>query len=177
MRKYTVILNESTLVFNAAFLYFFIKKLVTPFEKTKAFKLGIIDANGNNLIPRKSFTSDEQYKAYTLFDVVVFNIKKLLGKLPLGQTKIATFAAALWLLKEEKSINKYLNESLMESKFMDFLEEIESIEDIELKIDSISGEMFEDVPANSVGAGGVVMFDPVLVSRKKKKLKDFLDVE
>ena len=31
--------------------YRFIKLLVTPFEKTEAFKLGIIDANGARIMP------------------------------------------------------------------------------------------------------------------------------
>ena len=31
--------------------YRFIKLLVTPFEKTDAFKLGIIDKNGNRVMP------------------------------------------------------------------------------------------------------------------------------
>jgi len=31
--------------------YRFIKLLVTPFEKTEAFKLGIIDKTGNRVMP------------------------------------------------------------------------------------------------------------------------------
>ena len=31
--------------------YRFIKLLVTPFDKTEAFKLGIIDAKGNRVMP------------------------------------------------------------------------------------------------------------------------------
>ena len=45
------------------FLVFqFIKKLVTPFTKWPAFKLGIIDAKGNIVIRRKDFTKKEQSK-------------------------------------------------------------------------------------------------------------------
>ena len=36
--------------------YRFIKLLVTPFEKTDAFKLGIIDKDGNRVIPPKPKT-------------------------------------------------------------------------------------------------------------------------
>ena len=32
--------------------YRFIKLLVTPFEKTEAFQLGIIDKDGNRVIPQ-----------------------------------------------------------------------------------------------------------------------------
>ena len=43
--------------------YRFIKLLVTPFKDTDAFKLGIIDANGNRII-----TDDQSLQARTLFD-------------------------------------------------------------------------------------------------------------
>lgn len=174
MRHYTVTLNESTFAFNAAFLYFFIKKLVTPFDKTKAYELGIIDKDGNNLIPRSQFTSNEQRLAYTQFDVVIFNLKKLLAKLPAGKTRLATFAAALWLLKEEKQLTKYKPKYQI-SSVMSLMEELETSDDIDDFINSIIDEMDEDI-ANSVGGGGIAMYDPVLkiVTKKKKKLKDFL---
>ena len=38
---------------NIYFVYQFIKKLVTPFEKTDAFKLGIIDKDGKILKKRR----------------------------------------------------------------------------------------------------------------------------
>ena len=38
---------------NAFVIYKFIKLLVTPFNKTDAFKLGIIDAKGNYLKKQK----------------------------------------------------------------------------------------------------------------------------
>ena len=60
------------------FLVFqFIKKLVTPFTKWPAFKLGIIDAKGNIVIRRKDFTKREQGAAFGVFDQLVGNIKKL----------------------------------------------------------------------------------------------------
>lgn len=85
------------------YAYQFLRRLITPFEKTDAFKLGIIDKDGNNLIKRKDFTNDDQKNAYTYFNVLIFNLKKLLGKLPFGKTSLASFAAALVLLKEEKN--------------------------------------------------------------------------
>ncbi|NBP56311.1 hypothetical protein EBU71_07230 [bacterium] len=176
MKTYKVILSESSFVFNVGFLYFFLKKLTTPFEKTKAYKLGIIDDQGKNLIPRKRFTTTEQENAYTLFDVVIFNIKKMIEKLPFGKSRIATFAAALWLLKEEKNVNSYLKENVVESKFLNFLDEIESCDNVEEILNSLESELKkEDAPVNSVAGGGVQMYSPPLqmVSRKKKKFANF----
>ena len=39
-------------------VYEFIKRLVTPFDKTKAFSLGLIDADGKNI--RNAITSQEK---------------------------------------------------------------------------------------------------------------------
>jgi hypothetical protein len=90
-------------VFDLIYLYQFLKRLVTPFKKTKAFELGIIDEYGNVLRKRETLETSEEKSAYTLFDTLVFNIKKLLGKIPGGKSTIASFAAALLLLKEEKN--------------------------------------------------------------------------
>ena len=66
-------LNEGLLTgaFNLATAYFFVKKMATPFKKTKAYKLGIIDDKGNVLKPMKSLETDEERKAYTLLDRVI----------------------------------------------------------------------------------------------------------
>jgi len=85
----------------------FLKLLVTPFDKTKAFELGLIDDKGKRL--RKSKTSEER-DAVTPFMRMVFNIKKLI---PGG--KIGSYASALFLLKEkfglsDSSINKIIVE-------------------------------------------------------------------
>ena len=73
------------------FLVFsFIKRLVTPFNKWAAFKEGIIDAKGNILVPRRDFTKASQRKAFGIFDQLILNLKKLLAKLPGGQTRLAS---------------------------------------------------------------------------------------
>lgn len=53
------------------------KKFATPFNKTQAFKLGIIDAKGNIL--RAPATSKEK-SAFTPLDNLVTRIKKLIPK-------------------------------------------------------------------------------------------------
>ena len=112
------------------YAYQFIKRLVIPFDKTDAFKLGIIDKYGNNLIPRKDFTTDEQKNAYTYFTVMVFNLKKLLGKLPAGKTMMASLIAALLLLKEEKNrtfhIEQENDEKLLIEKYKQIYDKVHS---------------------------------------------------
>jgi hypothetical protein len=80
--------------------YKFIRLLVTPWKKTEAFDEGIIDDNGKLLIKVKDQTN-AQKKVYTYFHRLVFNIKRILEKIPFGKPMIKSYAAALFLLKEE----------------------------------------------------------------------------
>ena len=86
---------------NIYFVYQFLKKLVTPIKNTDAFKLGIIDEKGKVLKKRSTLKTSEEKEAYTLTDTMIFNLKKLLEKIPGGRLRIASFAAALFLLKED----------------------------------------------------------------------------
>ena len=112
--------------------YRFIKLLVTPFKDTDAFKLGIIDENGNRIMPppkggvrqtrpAKLVTSEEK-AAYTVLHKLVFNIKKLFGKVPGLRTKLGTYAAALFLLKDtfKESVD---DPDVFEKEFMKYLKE------------------------------------------------------
>ena len=103
----------------------FVKMLTTPFEDTDAYKLGIIDENGNRIKTKKVSTSEEK-SAFTTFHRLVFNVKKLLEKLPGGQSRLASYVAALFLLKEkyelsDSTIEKIVEKSNLET--LDFLAE------------------------------------------------------
>jgi hypothetical protein len=78
----------------------FIKLLVTPWNKTDAFDEGVIDAKGKLLV-KGAQQSSTQKKTYTYFHKLVFNLKRILEKVPFGKSKIASYAAALFLIKEE----------------------------------------------------------------------------
>lgn len=91
-------------------VYQFIRKLTTPFEKWEAYKLGIIDEKGNILIKRKNFLQKKQRDAFGIFDLMILNLKKLLAKVPGGQTRLASYAAALFLIKE---FNEFSEDSLL----------------------------------------------------------------
>jgi len=83
-------------VIDALVAYRVIKLLVTPFNKTKAFELGIIDEKGKVLIRSKNIKNQEQRNAYTLLIRFVFNLKRILQKVgirgPLGSSAAAAFA-------------------------------------------------------------------------------------
>ena len=110
--------------------YRFIKLLVTPFDKTPAFKLGIIDKNGARVMEKTvargmqptQLKSDEEKSAYTILHKLVFNIKKIFGKVPGLRTKLGTYAAALFLLKDtfKESVD---DPDVFEKEFMKYLKE------------------------------------------------------
>lgn len=77
----------------------FVKLLTTPWEETDAYKLGIIDADGKR-IKSKSINTSEEKDAYTTFHRLVFNVKRLINKLPGGSSRIASYASAFFLLRE-----------------------------------------------------------------------------
>ena len=91
----------------------FLKMLVTPWDKLPAYELELIDANGKLI---KKPKTNEEKSAYTVFHRLVFNIKRLLNKLPFGQSKLASYATALFLIKEHTGIP--------EAKLREILEEI-----------------------------------------------------
>jgi len=112
-----------------AYTFRFLALLVTPFKKTKAFEKGIIDENGKRLKKPPFSTMDEREdyaNYYTRFIRLVFNVKKLLGKVPGGKTRIASYAAALYLIKEDFGVSeRKLKQGLKEYgvDFNDFLSE------------------------------------------------------
>lgn len=101
-------------------VYQFLKRLTTPFKNWQAFKLGIIDESGNVLISRKDFRTEAQRDAFGIFDQMVLNLKKLIEKVPGGKTKIATYAAALYLIREGIE-----NEDVSETLFEEYITEVE----------------------------------------------------
>ena len=92
-------------VIDALVAYRVIKLLVTPFNKTQAYKLGIIDDKGKVLIKSKQITTQQQRKAYTLLIRFVFNLKRLLSKVGVRGPLSTAAAAAIAFFKEENGQN------------------------------------------------------------------------
>jgi len=110
--------------------YRFIKLLVTPFDKMPAYKLGIIDKDGARVMEKTvsrgmhptQLIGDEMRSAYTVLHKLVFNIKKIFGKVPGLRTKLGTYVAALFLLKDtfKESVD---DPDMFEKEFMKYLKE------------------------------------------------------
>tara|TARA_B100001250_G_C19799814_1_gene790494 strand:+ start:1094 stop:1681 length:588 start_codon:yes stop_codon:yes gene_type:complete len=92
----------------------FVRMLVMKWENWDAYKEGLIDKEGKR-IKGVDINTDERKNAYTPFIRLCANIKRLLSKIPGGGTKLGSFAAALFLLKEnfnvaDKKLEKILKE-------------------------------------------------------------------
>ena len=99
-------------VIDALIAYRLLKLLVTPFNKTKAYQMGIIDAKGKVLIKKNQFDRKipankraEAKKAYTLLIRFVFNLKRLLSKVGVRGPLGSAAAAAIAFFREENQYN------------------------------------------------------------------------
>jgi DNA repair exonuclease SbcCD ATPase subunit len=110
---------------DALITFRFLKLLVTPFNKTKAYELGIIDERGKNLIKSRDLNTIEMRNSYTILHKLVFNIKKLIEKLPGGKSRLASYAAALFLIKENTELSDF---KLLEKEFHKYLKENDLID-------------------------------------------------
>ena len=88
-------------VIDALVAYRVLKLLVTPFNRTKAFELGIIDAKGKVLKKSRDISDPKERNAYTLLIRFVFNLKRLLSKVGIRGPLGSAAAAALAFFKEE----------------------------------------------------------------------------
>lgn len=141
--------------------------LVTPFKETKAFKMGIVDENGNLLKKVSSLTADEK-TAYNMLVRLVFNLKRLLAKLPGGNTKLANIAAAYFLVKE--NYNKPVDINSLEEQLKTIIEEEYVLVEETLTVMNFVS-LFEDAPANATGPA--VSTDEPVVKKKKRNIHTF----
>ena len=118
-------------------IYEFLRRLTTPFENWDADKTGVIDKDGKVIAPKKERTP-EQEKSWGYYDRLLANLKKLLGKIPLGKTRVASFAAALLLLREQN----------LDPDNLDQLQEI--LEDY-----MVEAEMLTEDLTNTAGSGNI----------------------
>lgn len=138
---------------DAYLVYQTVKRLTTPFKNWDAYKAGIIDDKGNVLKKRSSLTSQEQ-EVWGYFDILTANLKKILSKLPGGSSRLATIAAAAYLLREHKESSQPLDEE---------------------KLKNYVSSLVEEAPANVVGSGNIAgvgvgaQGEPGITKRNKRK--------
>ena len=95
--------------------YRIITTLVKPWKEQDAYKFGIIDEKGKVLRKAKTLKDRKEKQSYTMLVRFVFNLKRLLEKLPGGKSKVASYAvAALVFLREEAEEDKQLQKLLGE---------------------------------------------------------------
>lgn len=142
-------------------VYQFLKRLVTPWNNTMAFKLGLIDDNGKHI---KSAKTTEEKQALGYFDRLVFNLKRLLQLVPGGKSKLGTYAAALLLLREQdEKLNNDVEYLTTQYK--------QSIDNLDLIYYNQVLKIMEDAPANATGAAVAgTGSDPVHWSNKNVKI-------
>lgn len=168
-----------------------LKRLTTPWEKTKAYKHGIIDKKGKILRKTKELTNAEK-NDYTMLDRLVFNLKRTLQKVP-GGAMLGSYIAALALIKEyvETETNKETANLLIEK-----LEEHNIIPAQEYDLSTVEGfmeawedEMVREMTSGAAfggrmsGAGsnadinatGMAGIDQPLKKKKKRKLESVMN--
>ena len=99
-----------------------LKLLVTPFNKQKAYTFGFIDKDGKRIthkmrdgvkVRNVPFTKMEK-SSMTMLHRLVFNLKRIIEKVPFGKTQFASYAVALALLKEHCELSDEQGEELYE---------------------------------------------------------------
>jgi hypothetical protein len=160
--------------------YKVLSMLVTQFEDTPAYKLGIIDVKGRNIKKSSELQTGAEKDAYSYLHRLVFNLKKLINKLPGGESKLKSLVAALFLIKEYYEKNDR-SLSLMEEKFNrlmasdailaeelilveKFVNEQAYCESCDCVKSKCKCEVTEDAPANATGAA--VSTDRATIKKK-----------
>ena len=163
--------------------------LVTPFENTPAYKMGIIDKKGKELKKMSELNTVEQRDAYTLLHRLVYRIKKIIEKVPIENKKLISLTAAYALIRESLEENKepvdleirYINK--LKEDLSDEIVLVEKMltENKMLTFKQYSEEMgagaLGGVPANNAGTPGIAGLPPdeppvSKKAQKKYKLKN-----
>ena len=100
--------------------------LVLPFTKQRAYKLGLIDENGDAKLPIAQMTKEQQAN-YTALHRLCFRLKKILAMIPFGKTTIASMAAAYALVRESNESGKELDETALEEAFKEKLSKSDTL--------------------------------------------------
>lgn len=142
-----------------------IKMLITPFERTEAFRLGIIDGFGRRI--RSPITSEE-YSSYGPLQRLIFALKIILDKSGFGG-KLTALSTAWHVVRESVEKESYDNQVLIEKRLQKYLAEGYSFIEDELEVESL----LEEIAANNTS--GVEVKNPGAIPKKKlKTVKDLV---
>ena len=83
--------------------YRIITTLTKPWKEQDAYEFGIIDDKGKVLRKARELKNSKEKDSYSILIRFIFNMKRLMEKIPGGKSKIGSYAiAALVFLKEEE---------------------------------------------------------------------------
>ncbi len=144
------------------------------YKDTNAYKLGLINEKGQQLVPMKNFTRPDQYNSYTLLHRLVFRLRGLLEKVPFVKNRLANYAAALLLVREKIVSEEEFHES--DDVLLEKIEQYKKRPGMYLAEKAVKRHLDDDAPANATGpavagtsGSGTVVVPPSAVKAYKKK--------
>lgn len=150
-----------------------LRLFTVKYEETDAYKLGIINDKGEQLIKMGNFVRREQQDAYTLLHRLVFRLRGLIEKIPFVKSRLANYAAALILIREKIVKEEEFFET--DDVLLEKLDHAEHRPGFYLAEQEIR-KHWEDAAANATGsavAGTGEDSDTVVVKKKKRKTAVF----
>ena len=151
-----------------------VRMLVTNFSDTAAFKLGIIDARGNTLRPSSTLKTTQEKDAFSYLHRLVFNMKKLINRLPGGESSLKSLVGALWLVREYYESGSRTT-SLMESRYKEVMRMLDNnvvLAEEQLVVRKVLGEegvaAIGGAPTNNT-SGPVATQEPKIGKKNIKK--------
>jgi len=153
--------------FTGSFAYRFLKYLNAPITEWRAYKLGIIDEEGNQI---KAPQNQEEKTSWNYFTKLVVSLRKKLEKV-VSPNRLKLMLQSLFLIRENKEDEfDILNR---------FLHNIDNINNSELKlmVENIMVEINEEVVAGDMATTGASISDDPnkdeIAEKSRKKLKSF----
>lgn len=137
------LLNEGALIDNIIALRL-LWIFITPFDKTDAFKFGIIDKDGKPLKKASALKTSAEKDSYSMLHRLAFRLKRVLGVLPFGKTNLASYGAAYMLVRE--NLANQIEPDSLEELFVSVLNNPES----SLMIESIQEEFINALQESDV---------------------------
>ena len=156
------------------FVFRFLRLLTMKYEKTDAYKYGIIDKKGKPLRKSSELESVDEKAAYTMLHRLVFKVRRLIEKVPvLGKSILLNYAAALFLLKEQNDTRIWTDERYMGRKLMEFLENGDWEKEAELLREELKNqygsETNEFLIERKMTSGEIDKREKIVLSLKKKE--------
>jgi len=182
MPSLTSVIKQASRGADLYFVFRFLRLLTMKWTATDAYKYKIIDKKGNTLRKSSELETVNEKAAYTMLHRMVFKIRRLIEKVPIvGKSILLNYAAALFLLKEQKDTRIWTDEKYMARKLMEFLETDWSAdaeflqEEIKNKYGKTSASEFlveeVEIEENPMVAGAAMAAAKKALDKKKKKDK------